>query len=69
MQLLRKRDREGFMVDAQSLLSDGFAEFDTAYRSMDLNGKKSLVATPVRCAIARQRTRDCPPSIRRLEML
>ena len=48
MQLLRKRDREGFMVDAKSLQSDGFAEFDTAYRSMDLNGKKSVVATPER---------------------
>jgi hypothetical protein len=66
MQLLRKRDREGFMVDAQSLLSDGFAEFDTAYRSMDLNGKKSLVATPERSGAALD---DCPPSIRRLEML
>ena len=48
MQLLRKRDREGFMVDAKSLLADGFAEFDTACRSMDLNGKQSFVATPER---------------------
>ncbi|WP_293359249.1 MULTISPECIES: hypothetical protein [unclassified Microcoleus] len=48
MQLLRKRDREGFMVDAKSLLADGFAEFDTACRSMDLNGKQTLVATPER---------------------
>lgn len=48
MQLLRKRDREGFMVDAKSLQSDGLAEFDSACRSMDLNGKQSLVATPER---------------------
>ena len=50
MQLLRKRDREGFMVDAKSLQSNGFAEFDTPSRSRDLNGKKSLVATPERSA-------------------
>jgi hypothetical protein len=69
MQLLRKRDREGFMVDAQSLLSDGFAEFDTAYRSMDLNGKKSLVATPERSGAALDvRSRVSVPAIVRLAL-
>ncbi|MEG4145244.1 hypothetical protein QUA24_04765 [Microcoleus sp. Pol12B5] len=67
MQLLRKRDREGFMVDAKSLQSDGFAEFDTAYRSMDLNSKKSLVATPERSGAAsdvRSRATTVPAIVR-----
>lgn len=49
MQLLRKRDREGFMVDTKSLRLDRVAEFETPYRSVDLNGKdNTVVATPDR---------------------
>jgi len=49
MQLLRKRDREGFMVDTKSLQSDRIAEFETPCRSVDLNGKDTVVvATPDR---------------------
>lgn len=49
MQLLRKRDREGFMVDTKSLKSDRIAEFETPCRSVDLNGKNNVVvATPDR---------------------
>ncbi len=48
MQLLRKRDREGFMVDTKSLHSaDRVAEFKTPCRSVDLNGD-TVVATPDR---------------------
>jgi len=69
MQLLRKRDREGFMVDAKSLLSDGFAEFDTACRSMDLNGKQSVVATPERSGSGLDvRSRISTPAIVRLAL-
>ncbi|MEG5002287.1 MULTISPECIES: hypothetical protein [unclassified Microcoleus] len=69
MQLLRKRDREGFMVDAKSLQSDGFAEFDTAYRSMDLNGKKSVVATPERSGAGSEvRSRATVPAIVRVAL-
>jgi hypothetical protein len=69
MQLLRKRDREGFMVDAKSLQSDGFAEFDTACRSMDLNGKKSLVATPERSGAGSEvRSRATVPAIVRIAL-
>ncbi|WP_333227618.1 hypothetical protein [Microcoleus sp. Pol12B5] len=55
------------MVDAKSLQSDGFAEFDTAYRSMDLNSKKSLVATPERSGAAsdvRSRATTVPAIVR-----
>jgi hypothetical protein len=48
MQLLSKGDRKGFMVDARSLQSDGFGEFDHPGRSTDLNGTKACVATPDR---------------------
>ncbi len=48
MQLLRKRDREGFMVDTKSLKSDIIAEFEAPCRSVDLNGKDTVVATPDR---------------------
>lgn len=69
MQLLRKRDREGFMVDAKSLQSDGFAEFDTACRSMDLNGKKSVVATPERSGAGSEvRSRATVPAIVRVAL-
>lgn len=69
MQLLRKRDREGFMVDAKSLQSDGFAEFDTACPSMDLNGKKSFVATPERSgAGSEMRSRATVPAIVRVAL-
>ena len=69
MQLLRKRDREGFMVDAKSLQSDGFAEFDTACRSMDLNGKKSFVATPERSGAGSEvRSRTTVPAIVRIAL-
>ena len=69
MQLLRKRDREGFMVDATSLLSDGFAEFDTACRSVDLNGKQSVVATPERSGSGLDvRSRVSTPAIVRLAL-
>ncbi|AFZ07288.1 hypothetical protein Osc7112_2888 [Oscillatoria nigro-viridis PCC 7112] len=69
MQLLRKRDREGFMVDAKSLQSDGFAEFDTACRSKDLNGKKSFVATPERSGAGSDvRSRATVPAIVRVAL-
>ena len=69
MQLLRKRDREGFMVDAKSLQSDGFAEFDTACPSMDLNGKKSFVATPERSGAGSEvRSRATVPAIVRVAL-
>jgi hypothetical protein len=69
MQLLRKRDREGFMVDAKSLLSDGFAEFDTACRSRELNGKQSVVATPERSGLGLDvRSRVSTPAIVRLAL-
>lgn len=69
MQLLRKRDREGFMVDAKSLQSDGFAEFDTACPSMDLNGKKSFVATPERSGAGSEvRSRATVPAIVRIAL-
>jgi len=48
MQLLSKGDRNSFMVDAISLESDGFGEFDRPGRSTDLNGKTAFVATPDR---------------------
>jgi hypothetical protein len=48
MQLLSKGERKGFMVDAKSLQSDGFGEFDLPGRSTDLNGKTACVATPDR---------------------
>ncbi|MGL5059609.1 MAG: hypothetical protein ACRC62_06470 [Microcoleus sp.] len=48
MQLLSKGDRKGFMVDAKSLQSDGFGEFDRLSNSNDLNGKTACVATPDR---------------------
>jgi len=48
MQLLRKWDREGFMVDTKSLQSEMVAEFETPCRSVDLNGKDTVVATPDR---------------------
>ncbi|UNU25091.1 hypothetical protein [Microcoleus vaginatus] len=69
MQLLRKRDHEGFMVDAKSLQSDGFAEFDTACRSMDLNGKKSVVAIPERSGAGSEvRSRATVPAIVRVAL-
>ena len=69
MQLLRKRDREGFMVDAKSLQSDGFAEFDTACPSMDLSGTKSFVATPERSGAGSEvRSRATVPTIVRIAL-
>lgn len=48
MQLLKKRDRDSFMADAESLQYDGFAEFETPCRSTDLNGKGAFIAKPDR---------------------
>jgi hypothetical protein len=48
MQLLKKRDRDNFMVEAESLQYDGFPEFDTPCRNTDLNGKGAFVAKPDR---------------------
>ncbi|PHX56384.1 hypothetical protein CP500_005575 [Tychonema bourrellyi FEM_GT703] len=50
MQLLRKRYREGFMIDTKSLQFGTIAEFETPCRSMDLKGKDIVVATPDRSA-------------------
>jgi hypothetical protein len=60
MQLLRKRDREGFMIDAKSLQAEGLTEFDTPYRRTDLNGKDVFVATPDR-SCAGSEIRVVPP--------
>ncbi len=69
MQLLRKRDRKGFMVDTTSLQSDRVIEFETSCRSVDLNGKDTVLATPDRSGGGLEsRTPAVPPRFVRLAL-
>lgn len=61
MQLLKKRDGKGFMVDAKLLDSDELAEFDSLCRSTDVNGKEAFVATPDRSMAASESR--MPPAV------
>lgn len=69
MQLLRKRDRKSFMVDTTSLQSDRVVEFETFCRSVDLNGKDTVLATPDRSVGGLEsRTPAVPPRFVRLAL-
>jgi len=46
MQLLKKEDRKGFMVDRTNIQSDNSAELDTPVRNIEMNGQNTFVATP-----------------------
>lgn len=48
MQLLKKRDREGFMVDMTNVQSDDSAELETSAHNIEMNGHNAFVATPER---------------------
>ena len=46
MQLLKKENREGFMVDMRNVQSDDSAELETPAYNIEMNGQNAFVATP-----------------------
>ncbi|HLO47291.1 MAG TPA: hypothetical protein VK211_02575 [Kamptonema sp.] len=48
MQLLKKGDREGFMVDMKNVQSDDSAELETPAGNIEINDQNAFVATPER---------------------